>query len=194
MTGGAGGGAVPGKTAEFMRRAFDEAFATAAVPSPEGLLALLAIRVRKDPFALRVSDLARLETRRKVVPLPAGDPSLLGIAGIRGRLVPVYSLAALLGLPVAREEGRWLAICRCEAPVALAFDEMEGHLRVSPSELHPVDSGKGHVRHAGEAIRMGAEVRLVLDIPSILAGVQPAASGPTRRGSGQRAGRAAGET
>ena len=56
-------------------------------------------------------------------------PALLGVAGFSGQIVPVYDLAALLGHPVP-DRPRWLVLAGGAPPLALAFHELDGHLRV----------------------------------------------------------------
>jgi len=86
-----------GKVAE-MRRQFDESFAR---PRPHHLPAgesMLAIVVRGEPFAVRLAETAGLAALEgKILPVPSEAKELLGLIGHRGTVVPVFSLAALLG-------------------------------------------------------------------------------------------------
>src|SRR5260370_41047957 len=83
------------KVAE-LRSVFDQAraapFSSGAEEHTEDLL---AIRVSRDAYAIRVSEIAGLATDRNIVAFPTPIPELLGVASIRGALVPVYSLAML---------------------------------------------------------------------------------------------------
>ena len=74
--------AVESKAAE-LRQAFDLSF---ALPPPQELVEvedLLTIRVAGDPYAIRLRDIAGMVAGRKVVPVPAVTPDLLGLAGSR---------------------------------------------------------------------------------------------------------------
>ena len=85
------------KVAEI-RNAFDHSYAIPpASQVGEQIENLLAVRVAGDPYALRVGEISSLTNSRKTVALPSPVSELLGVAGIRGGFVPVYSLAALLG-------------------------------------------------------------------------------------------------
>jgi chemotaxis signal transduction protein len=81
----------------LLRSAFDEAFSLAPVATPESFEDLLVIRVAGAPYSLRARQITGLVASRRIVPLPSATPQLLGVAGHRGALVLVYSLAALLG-------------------------------------------------------------------------------------------------
>src|SRR5687767_7240240 len=103
-----------------LRRGFDLSF---AAPPPEGLEEfedLLAIRLEGDRYAVRVAEIAGLITGRKLAHLPSGAPNLLGVAGIRGGLVPVFDLSAMLGYP-ASGAPQWMILCRSDDPIALGF-------------------------------------------------------------------------
>jgi len=165
-----------------IRRAFDESFARPPPEASTGAVGLIAVRVGTQPFAFRIDDLADVQERCKVIPVPGAHPNLLGIAGIRGRMVPVYSLAALMG-HARTDEWRWLAICRSKLELGLTFDELECYLQASPAELFPAAAGeserKGHVR---DVLRQDGSTRLVIHTSSIIAALREAA-GHSAKGS-----------
>jgi chemotaxis signal transduction protein len=153
--------------AEELRRAFDESFALRPETTAEDVRDFLGIRVGNGRYALPVHDLTGLAGRRKIVPLPSADPALAGLAGVQGRLVPVYRLASLMGAGGGEEELTWLVVCGGEEPVGLAFAALDGHLRVSEANL--CAPGPGRRQYECAALREGGEVRFVLDVPAILA-------------------------
>lgn len=85
---------------EELRRAFDDSFALPALPQDVDQEDMLGIRVGSLHFAVRVNDLAGVHACRKIVALPESVDGLLGVVGLRGRLVAVYDLAELLGAEV----------------------------------------------------------------------------------------------
>lgn len=150
-----------------LRQAFDQAFAIAAQPSVSDIDAFLAIRVAGRPFVMRVAELRRLENGRKIVPLPGGPQTLLGLAGIQGRLTPVYSLAGILGLDTPAAARRWIVVCAGEDPLGLAFDEFEGFLQIPRSEI--IDGSEGSAgKPAQQAIRGAGAVRAILHVSSLV--------------------------
>jgi len=155
---------IPEKVAE-LRRVFDEARAVPFSAGTEGQAEdLLAIRISGDAYAIKVSEIAGLATGRKVVPVPSPIPELLGLAGIRGTLVPVYSLNALLGYGSQAERPRWLALCGTEECFALAFHEFEGYLSIAPGDLYPVEQKDAACIHVKEIARGLGAVRAVVSI------------------------------
>ncbi len=154
--------------AASMKAAFDETFARSPHALETATEDLLAIRIGGDPYALRVRELTALLVDRRVVPVPSPRPELLGLAGVRGALVPVYGLSSLLGYGTNGAAMRWLAVCGRAQSVGLAFDELESFLRLPRPSLHPVDRSDATRPHLAEAFRVGPATRRLIDTRSIL--------------------------
>jgi chemotaxis signal transduction protein len=155
------------KVAE-LKRMFDQTFAEAprSDASPED--DLLAISVGADPYAIRLSEVAGLLADRRVTWLPGSVPELIGLMGLRGALVPVYDLRALLGYARGIVP-RWFLIAAA-TQVAIAFDRFDGHLRVpraagstgsAPSVATPLPC-------VHEVVRTHEFVRPIIHMPAVL--------------------------
>jgi len=167
-----GPSAIVSKAAE-LRDAFDRARAiplsTAGVEQVEGLL---SIRVAGDPYAIRVSEISGLANDRKVVAFPSSIPELLGVAGMRGGLVSVYSLAALLGYGREAGQARWLVLCGAEESVGLAFSDFEGYFTVPSTQVYAADkrdAARARVKHV---LRAADLVCTVVSIPDLLESIK----------------------
>ena len=161
-------GASPQELLTGLRRDFDHSFAIARDGGAAECAILLAIRLRGDGFALRLSELRGVHSGRKVTPLPGPVPELLGIAGMRGAIVSVYDLGALLGYP-GNAAGRWLALPAAEGSLGLAFDSFEGALRVPTADLAPEIGPAVRHQQVRELARTAAGNRPVIHLPSIIA-------------------------
>lgn len=117
-----------------LRDGFDLAFAAPIAAERGARIDFLAIRVGGDPYALRLSELLGLAADKKIVPTPSGERALLGLAGFRGSVTPVFDLARLLGYPPANAP-RWIVLAGERAQVGLSFETFESHLRVESSAL-----------------------------------------------------------
>jgi chemotaxis signal transduction protein len=115
------------ESAEALRRAFDGSFADPPAAAARGREGFLTVRIGGDPYAFRVGDVLAVVSDRKIVAVPTPAPALLGLASLRGDLVPVYDLAQLLGQPRATST-RWLAVARGPDPVGFAFETFEAHV------------------------------------------------------------------
>lgn len=166
-----------------LRQSFDRAFVEPAMEAnAAATLDLLAIRVGRDPYGLRLSEIAALEADRTITAVPSEHPELLGIAGVRGGVVAVFDLASLLGAP-RPDVLRWLVLVK-GTPLALAFSGFDGQLSVPADALAAAEPGaSGRVR---QVARGRGSTLPVIDVPALIAPLDqrvPRRS-PTEHGAG----------
>ncbi len=150
-----------------LRDSFDQAFANPPAILTEETEDVLLVRIGGDPYVLCSRDMSGLATGKKIAPLPSRRPELVGMVGIRGSLVPVYSLMTFLGYVAHRSTSRWVALSRGAEPVGLAFQDFEGFVRVRKKDVHATDNANAR-RHVREVARVGDVTRPVVDIASAL--------------------------
>jgi len=153
-----------------VREAFDRAFAAAPPGAPTETDNLLAVRVVGEPYGIRVRDLARLAPAGTIVPVPSRRGALLGLAGSRGGVVPVYGLAELLGSARRGAVPKWLAVVGERDPVALAFEELDGFLEVRRTDITTHDGR--------EVVHTDGGARRLLDVRSLATGLNQTAGAP----------------
>lgn len=166
------------EAALVLRREFDLSFAQAPRLATEQLASLLAIRIGGDPYAIRVADIDGIHADCHIMALPTPVPELLGVAGFRGQIVPVYDLAALLGYARCASP-RWLVLLgqRRQEALALAFESFEMHFsvshtdRVSPACDAPSQPGPARP-HVFDAVSEQGRVWPVIHLQSLLNGLQ----------------------
>lgn len=159
----------PGLTtgARALAQAFDRSFAAVRAANPPLLRDFLAVRVGGDPYAIALADIAELVRRGRLTPLPNTPAECLGVAGLRGAVTPAYDLCVLLGYSSAAGAARWLAVI-ARARAALAFDEVEGLLRLREDALAGLGDAERPRRHLSGALQSNAVVRPVIDMGSIV--------------------------
>jgi chemotaxis signal transduction protein len=160
-----------------MRTAFDRSFAEPARTEQEPLQDFLAVQVGADPYAVRLADLTGLFADRPITRLASADPAFLGIAGVRGAVVPVYDLGAFLGYPPG-EARRWLLLIG-GGGLALAFESFEGYLRLPPTALVAQVAQKRSQVFVGESLHAPGSVRAVVQVAAIYQAIE---QGAQRRG------------
>ena len=168
---------IANRTADF-RNAFDKAFAQPRVTGDTAAWEdFLTIRIAGDGYALRLREIAGLVKGRRVVACPSEVPEFQGIAGVRGTLVSVYSLPALLGYSGGGEPAAWLLLCAgasretAEESIGLAFPEFSGFVRALPSQIHAArdrDAPSSQSVRSAQFLRLGSEVRTIVAIPRLL--------------------------
>lgn len=157
----------PAKTATAsravdLRKAFDRAFAE---PPPSGAEAsgdYLGIRIGGVAYAVPLAEIGAVHADRKIAPLPSGASELLGVAGVRGDIVPVFGLAALLGQGGGDAKPRWLVLA-AGGRAGFAFDALDGHIRIPLASITPSPSGFV----AANAV-IGKDARPILSIPALM--------------------------
>lgn len=163
-----GSNGLSGRAAE-LRRAFDRSFAEAPGVASAPLEDLITVRIGGDGYALLLAECAGLFADRKVTRLPTRVPALLGLAGFRGALVPVYDLRVLLGYPGGHVP-RWLVTTARSTGVALAFDAFEAHVRVDRGALVADDTPAQP--HADRVVHLQDGARRVLRLSRVLDAIE----------------------
>jgi chemotaxis signal transduction protein len=152
-----------------LRESFDRPFREPLALEAEAPVELLAIRIGNEPFALRLADIAALEADRTITHVPSQHPELLGIAGVRGSVVAVFDLAALLDLP-RPDAWRWLVLAK-GAPLAFAFSAFEQQLAVRREALASTEKASAGMLR--EIVRVeggpGEQTALpLIDLPALV--------------------------
>jgi chemotaxis signal transduction protein len=149
-----------------LRRAFDESFARAPDVARETTEDFLLARVGGDPFALRVSDFARIVAAPRVIAVPSRRATVLGVAAIRGVVVSVHSLAVLLGYEASASAPKWIALTRVDT-IGLAFGELDRVVRAPATRER--------------ALTQEGITRPVVDVTALVERIQNGATDSKRR-------------
>jgi purine-binding chemotaxis protein CheW len=134
----------------------------------------LTFRLERRLYALPTEDVVEVIRVPAVARLPQGPKSLLGIANLRGSVLPIASLRGLLGKDMAAtNEASRAIVLNGEAPVAVVVDGIEALVSVEPGRLETrqaelaADPGE-RLKGAFQA-GTGQGVAKVLDIQGLLA-------------------------
>lgn len=139
-----------------LRAGFDGGFAEAPreADGPErAWIDLLLVRIGAEAYAIRSTDIASIHAGLVVSPMPTRDPAFLGLTTLRNALVPVFDLAALLGI-AATGAPRWCVLSPGEAPLGFSFAAFDGHARIAPRTWQPDGALLGAFEHAGATRRV----------------------------------------
>jgi purine-binding chemotaxis protein CheW len=156
------------KRAAELRRDFDRGFADPPLVRGEARQDLLAIRIGARRLAIRLSEIAGLFADKKITPVPGAAAGMLGIAGFRGSILPVYDLCRLMGLSVA-EAPRWLVIAAA-APVAFSFEAFEEQIRV-PADAIKREQTETKNSFTKEFIQTEGILRPIIQLSAVLEAV-----------------------
>lgn len=119
--------------------------ATPAVAQP-----LLTVQVGGGRFTLPASDVAEVIRLPVLTRVPLGPPSLLGVANLRGAVMPVVSLHRLLGHSGGHPANARVVVVDRGAPVGLVIDKvasLEAGVTVTSDATGDVSSADGALAH-----------------------------------------------
>ena len=160
-----------------LRLDFDQAYAQPQAPRAQDGEGLLAIALGGEPYAIRVAEIARLAAGRPLAPLPSAAASFMGLAGLRGELLPAWDLGALLGYAPLRGQPRWLASSATAPRWAAAFERFDGYLTASAADLSPY-AGEGRAQgFATQLCSKDGLLRPVISFERILQVIQKGGQG-----------------
>lgn len=98
----------------------------------------LSIGVAQERYALPVRRVREVLRAPAISPVPGGPLVLLGLHNLRGRAIPIFDLAVLLGLePAGRPRARAVVLEDAERLGALAVDAALGVATLAPAAAHP---------------------------------------------------------
>jgi chemotaxis signal transduction protein len=167
-------------SASELRRDFDASFARARAAQKEEPERFLTVESSGQACAFRVREVAGLLPAKDLVPLPVGNSAplgLWGLCGVRGVLVPVFSLAELLGeARPADPTPHWLVLCGRAGdgvlgPVALGASGFGGYVEASRSAVHATaaGTGSGHVR---EVLEVAGVLHNIVSVQSLVRAIR----------------------
>ena len=166
---------IEGNKVSQLRQAFDCTFAMPSSLASSEFQDLLTIRIAGDPYAIRLFDITEIISEQRVFSVPSVTPNLLGLVGIRGRILPVFSLSSMLGYGTDLDSPRWMILCGSEEPIALAFSDFDGYLRLPSSSLHADENFRAtyeHVKYVNQVASTPDGARPVISIPLIMATIR----------------------
>lgn len=107
---------------------------------------LLIFKIAGAAFGLTLAGVAEIIRLPNLVHMPLVPPSLLGLANLRGIVLPVVSLRTLLRLPdMEASESTRVIVMRGDAPVGLVVDSVDRLLALAADRIEKDDSGAGTI-------------------------------------------------
>jgi purine-binding chemotaxis protein CheW len=124
-----------------------EAGASAAAGSDAAASAHFVVFCIADgQFGFRLDDVAEIVRLPRLAKMPLGPPSLLGLANLRGSVIPVVGARRLLGLADAPfDQGMRVIVIDRSAPVGFFVDKVENLAALAPDRIEKDDAGAGSV-------------------------------------------------
>jgi hypothetical protein len=110
-----------------LRAAFDRGFAEAPGGLAPERVELLRIRLADAAYAIPLSAIASIHVDLHVEPIPRTSDDLLGVAVVRGAIIPIFDLRRLAGASTDAKP-RWVVLASGRG---FAFDGFDGLVRAT---------------------------------------------------------------
>ena len=106
----------------------------------------VVFRIADGWFGFRLDDVGEIVRLPRLAHMPLAPRSLLGLANLRGVVLPVVSLRRLLGLPDApADEATRVIVMDRGAPVGFVVDRIDNLLTLPAGRIEKDDAGAGAI-------------------------------------------------
>lgn len=103
----------------------------------------LTFRIGSALYALPASEVIEVIRLPAMARVPQAPPALLGVANLRGTVLPVASLRVMLGLEPAAQLSGSAIVLDVGAPVAVVVDEVASLQSPAAADIAPADQAAG---------------------------------------------------
>lgn len=137
----------------------------------------VAFQLGAERFACDVELIEEVVFRPVPRALPDVPPEVLGVLHLRGELLPVLDLGALLGMPPRGNAVRVVLVASGVAlpRLGLAADDVEDVVLIEPATLRPTPSGAARTTGVVAVAQRSDGLLALLDLAEILRERQPLA-------------------
>lgn len=106
----------------------------------------VTFHVGGEPMAFRLEQTAEIIRVPSLAQMPLGPASVLGLANLRGTVLPVVSVRRLLGFDgTPCDDANRIIVMSSTAPVGFAVDRIDGLLTVPARSIDGGDTGSGSI-------------------------------------------------
>jgi len=98
----------------------------------------LLVQLGGETYGLPMESLTAVYTGHTIIPVPCVPPFIAGIANIRGEIMPVFDLAALLKLPSEETKQALIVASSNDTSVAFCVETVGESRTVQLNKLQPV--------------------------------------------------------
>lgn len=156
--------------ARELREAFDATFAVPPPPPNPSTVALLLVRAGGELLALKRDEMTGFVRGEGIALTPGRSPEFLALAGLRGGLWPVWSLAGLFGrAPAPAGATCWLVLAeaRADAPCAFACEAFEKMIFVPETAISAPARRDASTGFKQAVVKWNTTLVPVVDLPAL---------------------------
>jgi purine-binding chemotaxis protein CheW len=132
---------------------------------------LVAFTLASEHYALPIASVIEIIRHTRPRSITATDPWVRGVIGLRGKIIPIFDLAARVGLVAGpdAETDKIVIVDTATGPVGVTVEEVDEVLTVTPEQIEPVPGG-GAGDGLDEIVKLGDRLVILLNPTTLLAG------------------------
>ena len=139
------------------------------VASRRGSVGLLLFRLGNETFAAELGAVEEAVEVPALHDLPEMQTGMLGMFDLRGKLLPVFSAAGVLGVPLAAGSTAALILRGGDRRIAIAVDDVEDVIDADCALLRPPPAGLDPDGVLLAVLQRGTALASVIDVPALVA-------------------------
>jgi purine-binding chemotaxis protein CheW len=134
---------------------------------------LVILTLGRERYAIPIQQVQEIIRYIQPRGVAAPEPSIRGVISLRGRIVPVYDLAARLGVAATLDEQAKIVIVESGSTTAgIVVDDVDEVLTI---ERDQIDTVSAAATSSDAIIKIGEQLVVLLDPPTICHSLEPAA-------------------
>ncbi len=146
-----------------------------APPPAEGSTKVCLISLAGEFFALHLGDVRELFEVDSITRVAGMPPALVGVANLRGVIVPVVDLRLMIGLSTSGPKPGFAVVIRHGVQQAAVLAEQMPEIRIVQKEQFlpaPAEGSNGQQPFVTAVLRLGERLGGVIEVPKLLAYIE----------------------
>jgi len=134
---------------------------------------IVVFKLESQRYGLPIEKVQEIQQIVEFSRVPGADSSLIGMMNLRGQVIPVLDMRALIGLPAKSYHiDTPMIICHAkDALVSLVVDEVEDVLLIPPGALAPAPAVHNLSERLLGVCRMDGEMIFLFDVDRLVTSV-----------------------
>ncbi len=157
---------------EVLRRRADSLAHEAVEDETDDRMGILLFRLDEEWYAVKVADVREIYQEYTITPVPCVPAFILGVVNIRGEIISVTDIAALmrLGASAVEDGSPAIVIQNNECTTAMVVDEIGDITDVPADSIEPPLSvmDKAHAEYVAGSIYLGERLIGLVNVDRVL--------------------------
>jgi purine-binding chemotaxis protein CheW len=133
-----------------------------------GAQQLVVFTLAGEQYALPIGSVVEIIRYTRPRSISTTDPLVRGVIGLRGKIIPIFDLAARVGLPASpdAETDKIVIVDTAGGPIGVTVEEVDEVLIVTPEQIESVPGGRSD--EPDEIVKLGDRLVVLLDPTTLL--------------------------